>query len=85
MENIITFTSKYNSKIVAYFIECRDCAKQYNGSTVTKFCPRTNNYKSTNPIFRKNKNCHTKRVTRKVFINIIFRVTITEFMAGTLQ
>ena len=28
-------------------IECRVCRKQCNSSTVTKFCARTNNYKST--------------------------------------
>ena len=29
-----------NSKMVVYLIECRVCRKQYNGSTVTKFCAR---------------------------------------------
>ena len=39
--------------MVVYLIECRICGKQYNGSTVTKFCARANNYKSTHRNFRK--------------------------------
>ena len=42
-----------NSKMVVYLIECRVCGKQYNGSIVTKFCARANNYKSTHRNFRK--------------------------------
>ena len=42
-----------NSKMVVYLIECRVCGKQYNGSTVTKFRARANNYKSTHHNFRK--------------------------------
>ena len=33
--------------------ECRICREQYNGSTMTKFCVRANNYKSTYCNFRK--------------------------------
>ena len=39
--------------MVVYLIECRVCGKQYNGSTVTKFRARANNYKSTHCNFRK--------------------------------
>ena len=39
--------------MVVYLIECRVCGKQYNGSTVTKFRARDNNYKSTHSNFRK--------------------------------
>ena len=66
MKNTSTFKSKHsnevyqikknfnsNSKMVVYLIECRVCGKQYNGSTVRKFCARANNYKSTHRNFRK--------------------------------
>ena len=66
LKNTSTFKSKHsnkvyqieknfncNSKMVAYLIECRVCGKQYNGSTVTKFCARANNYKSMHHNFRK--------------------------------
>ena len=66
MKNTSTFKSKHsnevyqikknfncNSKMVVYLIECRVCGNQYNGSTVTKFCARANNYKSTHRYFRK--------------------------------
>ena len=66
MKNTSTFKSKHsnevyqikknfncNSKMVVYLIECRVCRKQYNGSTVTKFRARANNYKSTHRNFRK--------------------------------
>ena len=39
--------------MVVYSIECRLCGKQYNGSTVTKFCARANNNKSTHREFQK--------------------------------
>ena len=39
--------------MIVYLIECRVCGKQYNGSTVTKFRARANNYKSTHCNFRK--------------------------------
>ena len=42
-----------NSKMVLYLIECRVCRRQYNGSTLTKFCGRANNYKNTHPNFWK--------------------------------
>ena len=66
MKNKSTFKSKHsnevyqikknfncNSKMVVYLIECRICRRQYNGSTMTKFRTRANNYKSTHPDFRK--------------------------------
>ena len=66
MKNTSTFKSKHsnevcrikknfncNSKMVVYLIECRVCGKQYNCSTVTKFCARANNYESTHRNFRK--------------------------------
>ena len=34
-------------------VECRVCGKQYNGSGVTNFCARANNYKSTHRNFWK--------------------------------
>ena len=39
--------------MVVYLTECRVCGKQYNGSTVTKFCARATNYKSTHRDFQK--------------------------------
>ena len=66
MKNTSTFKSKHskevyqikknfncNSKMVVYLMECRICGKQYNGSTVTKFRARANNYKNTHHNFRK--------------------------------
>ena len=66
MKNTSTFKSKHsdevyqikknfncNSKMVGYLIECRVCGKQYDGSTVTKFRARANNYKSMHRNFRK--------------------------------
>ena len=65
MKNTSTFKSKHsnevyqikknfncNYKMVVYMIECRVCRKQYNGSPVTKFLARANNYKSIHPNFR---------------------------------
>ena len=59
MKNTSTFKSKhsngvyqikknfnYNSEMMLYLIESRVCRKQYNGSAVTKFRARANNYKS---------------------------------------
>ena len=46
-------TSNCNSKKVLYLIECRVCRKQCNGSAVTKFRARANNYKSKHRNFRK--------------------------------
>ena len=55
IKNTRTFKSKHsnevyqikknfncNSKMIVYLIECRVCGKQYNGSTVIKFCARAN-------------------------------------------
>ena len=66
MKNTSTFNNKHsnevyqikknfncNSKMVAYLIECRVCGKQYNGSAMTKFRARGNNYASTHCNFRK--------------------------------
>ena len=66
MKNTSTFKSKHsnevyqikknfncNSKMVVYLIKGRVCGKQYNGSTVTKFRARANNYKRTHGNFRK--------------------------------
>ena len=66
MKNTSTFKSKHsnevyqikknfncNSNMVVYLIECRVCRKKYNGSTVTKFRARANNYKGTHRNFRK--------------------------------
>ena len=39
--------------MVVYLIECRVCGKQCNGSTVTKFRARANNYKNTHRNFWK--------------------------------
>ena len=69
MKNTSTFKSKHlnevyqikknfncNSKMVVYLIECRICGKQYNGSTVTKFRARANNYKI------KQRNCRKEQI-----------------------
>ena len=66
MKNTTTFKSRHsnevyqikknsngNSKMVLYMVECKFCGKQYNGSTVTKFRARANNYKSMHCNFRK--------------------------------
>ena len=63
-----------NSKMVVYLTECMVCGKQYNSSTVTRFCARANNYKSTHRIFGKNKYCQTKPATKSFFTNIICRM-----------
>ena len=65
-DNTLTFNSKHldevyqikkkfncNSKMVVYLIDGRVCGKQYNGSTVTKFRAKANNYKSTHSNFWK--------------------------------
>ena len=58
-----------NSKMLVYLIECSVCRKQYKSTTVIKFRPRTNNYKSTHCNFWKgqklsnqarNQKCHYK-------------------------
>ena len=38
---------------MVYLLECRICRKQFNGSTVTKFRARANNYKNTHRDFLK--------------------------------
>ena len=66
MKNTSTFQSKHssevyqikknfncNSKMVIHLIECRVRGMQYNGSTMTKFRARANNYKRTHHNFRK--------------------------------
>ena len=47
-------------------MECRVYGKQYNGSTMTKFCARAKNYKSMHRNFQKeqllsNQACNQKR------------------------
>ena len=74
-----------NSKMLVYLIEC---AKQYNGSSVTKFGARANNYKSTHRNFLKEQilpNQARTRITRNVFTNIICGMTITGFVTGRSQ
>ena len=98
MKNTSTFTSKHsnkyyqtkkifncNSKMVAYLTECRICGNQYNGSTVTTFRARANDYKSTHRNFRKEQILSTKPVTRSVFVSIICRMTMTRFVTGRSQ
>ena len=93
--NTITFKSKHsnkvyqikkkikcNSKIVTYLIECKVSKKQYNSSTVTKFCARANTIKAHMVILGKRKNCQTKSVTRNAITNIIWRKTITGFVTA---
>ena len=53
--------------MVVYLIECRVCGKQYNGSSVTKFCARANNYKSTHRKFRKEKMISNQARNKKCF------------------
>ena len=77
MENTSTFKSNHsnevyqikknfncNSKLVVYLIECRFSGKQYNGSTVTKFRARDNNYKRTHHNFRKEKKLQARNQKR---------------------
>ena len=56
-----------NSKRVVYLIEYRVCVKQYNGSTVTMFHVRANNYKSTHRIFRKEQKLSNQAQNQKRF------------------
>ena len=98
MKNTSTFKSKHsnevyqikknfncNSKMVVYLIECRVCGKQYNGSTVTKFRARVNNYKSTHRNFRREQILSNQARNQKVFTNIICRMNITRFVTGRSQ
>ena len=56
-----------NFKKELYFIECRVCSKQYNGSTVTKSRARANNYKSTHLKFRKEQKMSNQARNQKRF------------------
>ena len=98
MKNASTFRSKHSnkyyqtkkifncySKMVAYLTECRIWGNQYNGSTVTTFRARANNYKSTHRNFRQKQILSIKPVTRNVFGSIICRMTITRFVTGRSQ
>ena len=78
MKNTSTFKNKhsnevyqikknFNSKIVVYLIEYRICGKQCNGSTVTKFCARTNSFKSTHHNFRKEQTLSNQARNQKRF------------------
>ena len=80
MKNTSTFKSKHsnevyqikknfncNSNMVVYLIECRICGKQYNGSTLTKFRDRANNYKSTHRNFRKEQILSNQARNQKCF------------------
>ena len=65
-----------------YAIKCHVCGKQFNG-TLTKFHATVKNHKITITIFEnKKKNFQTKSITRNVFTNTIFRVSIMEFATG---
>ena len=96
MKNTSTFKNKHsnevyqikkkincNSKMLVYLIKCRICGKQYNGSTVTKFRARTNNYKSTHRNFRKEQILSNQARNQKRYI--ICRMTITGFVTGRSQ
>ena len=80
MRNTSTFKSKHsnevyqikknfncNSKMVVYLIECRVYGKQYNGSTITKFPARDNNYKSKHRNFRKEQILSNQARNQKLF------------------
>ena len=80
MKNTSTFKSKHsnevyqmkknfycNSKMVVYLIECRVYGKQYNGSTLTKFRARANNYKSMHCNFRKEQILSNQARSQKLF------------------
>ena len=56
-----------NSKVVVYFIKCRVCGNQYNGSTVTKFRARVNNYKSAHRNFWKEQKLSKQARNQKRF------------------
>ena len=53
--------------MVVYVIECRVCGKQYNGSTVTKFCARAYNYKNTHRNFQKEQKLSNQSPKHKRF------------------
>ena len=53
--------------MVGYLIECRVCGKQYDGSTVTKFRARANNYKSMHRNFRKEQRLSNQARNQKRF------------------
>ena len=63
----ITINVNCNSKIVAYLIDCRICGKRYNGSTVTKFPARANNYKNTHPLFQREQKLSNQARNQKRF------------------
>ena len=73
-----TQTSSFEEE-TTHLIEFRVCGKQYNGSTMTQFRARAITTKA-HIIFGKNKIYQIKPVTRNVFKNVIFRVTITGFV-----
>ena len=73
-----TQTSSFEEE-TTHLIEFRVCGKQYNGSTMTQFRARAITAKA-HIIFGKNKIYQIKPVTRNVFKNVIFRVTITGFV-----
>ena len=52
---------------MVYLTEFRYCGKQYNGSTVTKFRARANNYKSTHRNFRKEQKLSNETHSQKRF------------------
>ena len=60
---------KCNSKMVVYLIECR-VFRNHNGSTGQNFVLELTTINARIVIFRKNKYCWTKSVTRNVFKNI---------------
>ena len=85
MKNTSTFKSKHssevyqikkifdcNSKMEVYLIEYRVCRKKCNGSAVTKFCLRANNYKNTHLNFRKEQilsnQAHNQKRFRKHYL-----------------
>ena len=53
--------------MVVYLIECSVSRKQFNGSTVTKFRARANNYKSTHRNFRKEQTLSNQARNQKRF------------------
>ena len=63
----ITINANCNSKIVAHLIDCRICGKRYNGSTVTKFRARANNYKNTHHLFQREQKLSNQALNQKRF------------------
>ena len=71
--------------MVVCLIEFRICGKQYNGSIVTTFCARGNNFKSTHRNFRKEQKVPKKAHNQERFHEDFLQSGRNEIMTGKLQ